>query len=100
MKKIEWKSQGSRDYMKAEVGSITLRSNIFYQKSKKRWLGSAHLEGIGRETTYHISPRYGSLRKSIDKAKEDAVRLAKEMLTDCSVALAVEMENFGLQEME
>jgi len=40
------------------------------------------------------SSRYGKHRKSIQKAKEDAVRIARELLLDYQAGVEKELANF------
>lgn len=91
MRKINWKpkrpSKNSNPYITARIGSIVLHC---YLEPKCRWFAVASIRDISGTL------RHGSIRKSLDKVKEDAVRLARELLLDYQAGLTAEMKNFDL----
>jgi len=91
MKKINWK-QHSPNYIEARVGNVVLRCFSYRNliSLKLRWKAYASI----RETSSTL--RYGPLRNSLSKAKEDAVRLARELLMDYKASLTVEMKRFDI----
>lgn len=91
MKKINWKQNCCRDNVRAQMGIIKMYCDLLYttsKKTKRRWYANVSV----REQSGTF--RYGPNRKSIAKAKEDAVRLARELLEDCRVAIEKELSNF------
>ena len=108
MKKINWKSSGSRkppectDFnpyiVSAQVGSVCLSCRLCFNDSLPRrklgWMGFVCIRGtmFGRYTT---KPKF---RQSLSKSKEDAIQLSKELLLDHQAALYIEMRNFDLEQ--
>ena len=90
MKKINWKLNSSREYARAQVGCIIMHADI--APATKRW--SADVSIQEQSGTF----REGPMRRSMAEAKEDAVRLARELLLDHYTCLKVEMTNFDLVE--
>ena len=91
MKEIKWEHSHGRDYADAKVGCIVMHANLHYTgTATKRWYADVSVQQRGG--TF----RTGPVRKSIAKAKEDAVRLAREILLDYHTSLLAEMANFGL----
>ena len=92
MKEIKWKYPHSRDYAYAQVGCIVMHANLHYTgTATKRWYANVSIQE--RSGTF----RTGPVRKSIARAKEDAVQLARELLGDYHTCLLTEMANFGLE---
>jgi hypothetical protein len=60
----------------------------------KRWMADVSVEQQ-IETL-----RLGPVRKTMAKAKEDAVQLARELLLDYYVSIKAEMANFDLDETD
>lgn len=95
MKKINWKPCQSNDSIKVVIGSVTMQCDYFYygQMAEERtWCASVSMGA--RCGTF----RYGAPRKSIDEAKDDAIRMAREMLIDYDICIKFAMANFGLIE--
>lgn len=91
MKKIYWKpkrpSKNNNPYITARIGNIVLHC---YSEPKCLWSANVSI----REMSGMF--RHGPFRKSLSKAKEDAIRLARELLLDYRAGLAVELKNFDL----
>ena len=88
MKKIKWKPKGSNKYARAEVGCVVIHINLCYTNTKfRRWYADVSLQ---KGSDFRIGPT----RKSMDKAKDDAVRLAREILLDYRTAVEKELANF------
>lgn len=91
MKKISWKPRRSNQSVRASVG--ILRLGCIFHPAKKfkpdNWYASVWVYGH-----FTDSVRCGSNRTSLLEAKEDAVRLARELLFDYQAAIDVEMKNF------
>lgn len=95
MRKIEWKPRGSGKDVTARIGCVVLHCWQYFthgKTSRRRWVADASIRELSG--TF----RYGCMRKSLAKAKEDAVRLTRELLLDYKVSLDVEMKNFDLLE--
>jgi len=94
MKKINWKPKNSKTYAKAVVGSIIMYCNMKYPYGGDRytWFADVSIQEVSHTV------RYGPLRKSINQAKEDAIKIACEMLLDYKECLKIEMANFDLVE--
>lgn len=95
MRKIKW-TPTNRDrekYAKVQIGCIVMRANVFYptQGKMKRW--RAYVSVQGRSRTLRVGP----IRKSMAKAKEDSVRIARELLLDYHTCLLAEMQNFDIE---
>jgi|GEM_PF-5413698 len=89
MKKIQWEPKGSRDSVYATVGSVKMHCYVHYtQMGIKRWYANVSI--MHRAAT----SRYGIKRKSMNKAKEDAVRMARELLLDYRAGVEKELANF------
>ena len=89
MKKINWKPKGLKAEASAYVGCIRLCCYKHYtRRAECRWYAS-----VGHTAA---NMRYGPKRCSSSKAKEDAVRLARELLLDYQAGLTAEMKNFDL----
>jgi hypothetical protein len=92
MTRIEWKSLGAYgEGMK--VGNIVLYLIKCYGRNKG-WYSDVSIREIAS------TKRYGPIRKSKTRAKEDAIRLAKELLIDYHTGIVAEMKNFDLIENE
>lgn len=90
MRKINWKPHKSRKYAGAKVGSIIMHCNIAYpiNKNNPRWYAYVYLYGIPGMSKSEINC------KSMAKAKEDAINLAKELLYDYNAAIQIEMTHW------
>lgn len=91
MKKIRWKHR--RHFATTNVGCIEMGCYARITNNRKtRWYAYVY------DRKMMFKPRTGPLRHSQKKAKEDAVRLAGEVLLDYHAGLKLEMANFGLVE--
>ncbi len=88
MKEIEWKHEPVYGGVCARIGNVLLRCRPW----KREWQGSAQ---IGYVVNYQ-QRRFGKWRKSLSRAKEEAIQLAREMLTDYTTCLDKDMKNFGI----
>lgn len=108
MKKIQWKPKRPTEYIRAEVGCVVMYISLYYtgkhgvaypcfkrhKTATKTFRWQAEVIIGQRSETLRVGPT----RKSMVKAKEDAVRLARELLLDYYVCLKAEMANFDLVE--
>lgn len=94
MRKINWQPKGSGISASTKIGCIDLCCRHFHSKSE--WRARVVINNDWRFRASSL--RYGPIRKSLSRAKEDAIRLAREMLLDYQAGLAVEMKNFDLLE--
>ncbi len=92
MNKIKWKLYRPTGDMTAQIGNVYLDC-LRYQKSNSvEYLFSPHCRaGVTIRRIAHTQ-RFGPWRKSMARAKEDAVRIARELLEDYRVAVDREME--------
>lgn len=91
MRKIDWKTSDYSDYTMAELGNVILRCQGIHTFTRKhRWRAIVR---IGANT---IGSKTGPVRHSLLKAKEDAIRLGREMLLDFHESIIIEMRSFGL----
>ena len=88
MKKIKWHSKGV-DFEEAKIGNMVLWCNRDYDSVL--WSSYVTISCISS------TMRRGPNRKSKLKAREDAIRLAKELLIDYNTSIAAEMKNFDLE---
>lgn len=87
MKKINWKTKKNGD-RKVFIGAMLLECESLGGKvSPTGWMGSVSLLRGGIKV--------GPIRKSPEKAMEDAVELGREMMEDYSVALAKISKRLG-----
>lgn len=92
MKKIKWTPNGSKNYARAHVGCIVMTANVFHPDGEmKRWRAYSSIQE--KCDTF----RSGPIRRTMDKAKEDAVQLARELLLDHHTCLLTEMQNFDIE---
>ena len=92
MKKIKWTPKGSRKYARAQVGCIVMHANLHYTgTATQRWYADVSVRELGG--TF----RTGPVRKSMARAKEDAVQLARELLLDHHICILAEMKNFDME---
>ncbi len=92
MKDIKWESSIASSGSFARVGSMVLHCYMGYTgNSNKRWWAVVYMGVKG------YRPISGPIRHSLSKSKEDAVRIARELLLDHQAGLAIEMKNFGLE---
>lgn len=105
MRKINWKPKGSNKHASARIGSISLSCHLHYpslnwlwvhtnDKRRCRWF--AVVSTSEHKGYYVAEERKGPIRHSLSKAKEDAIRLARELLLDHQAALDIEKKNFDL----
>jgi hypothetical protein len=92
MLKINWEPKGSDKYARAQVGCITMccRLQFTTDKLKYKWYADVFMKGNV------MTMRVGPIRYSLPKAKEDCIRLARELLLDYRAGLKIEMKNFDL----
>lgn len=92
MRKIVWKRE--RDCFVARVGCVYLGCWPFSVDGggHKRWRGVVSFSKIS--VPYRFSDK---MRTSEGKAKEDAIQLAREMLSDYQTCLAKELKNFDME---
>lgn len=95
MKEIIWTTITDSDVnatedLVAKVGSIRMRCWRVISRNSDiiRWRAHSGLYGRGVKS--------GPLRKCLCKAKEDAVRLARELLSDYQAGIDIELANFDL----
>ncbi len=88
MKKIKWIEQGN-NYVSAFIGCAYLRC---FRKTGNLWSSDVSIDEL------NMMMRCGPMRKSLLKAKEDAIRLACELLLDSHAVIINEMKNFDLLE--
>lgn len=93
MKKINWTPDDSKNHAWAQIGGVVMQVNRYFPivTKTKRWRADA---SIRQECGTF---RTGPIRKTMDKAKEDAVRLARELLLDHHTCLLAEMKNFDIE---
>lgn len=101
MQEIEWKPEGSLTDVHAKIGMIRLYCDFYFvdfdtessitpTSENGRW--SAHVSILDLASTL----RFGPNRRSLVKAKEDAVRIARELLLDYYTSVVGEMSRFDL----
>ncbi len=96
MKEMKWEQGGPRSTVYSSVGSITMHcfpclTGTRESKTRKCWwYAKVCVRG------QMIPTRTGPIRHSLVRAKEDAVRLARELLLDLHAGLISEMGNFDL----
>lgn len=92
MNKIKWESNKLDNDMGARVGNLILTCN--------QWTKAKTVDCRANVSICQIANtrRFGPWRKSMTKAKEDAVRIAHELLEDYQIA--IEREVKLLQGME
>jgi len=89
MNKVDWRPRRPKDYAYARIGRICMNCNSWTTLSGNYvWYASVSLNSISS------SRRQGPRRRSLAKAKSDAVRLAREMLDDYRMAIDIETKNF------
>ena len=94
MKEIKWKPEGSRKYAKAKIGQVELCCFWNgYSGPKRRWYANVYIEG-----SWITTNREGELRKSLSKAKEDTIELARDLLLDYHASILQEMKHFDITE--
>lgn len=91
MKKVNWKPNGSTQDVIANVGCMTMYVYCSGRlankdKSKYRWFAEVFI----------LSQRsqFGPMRKSMAKAKDDAVQIAHQILLDHQSCLDAELKNW------
>ncbi len=96
MKKINWitRKHGDRE---AVIGGMVLECvSRNWRSTPRDWRGSASLfKGLPNRGVLKI----GQVRKSPEKAMEDAIRLGREIMEDYSVALAKIAKRLGSNEI-
>ncbi len=91
MKRIKWEYSGCRKYVKVKIGCMDLHCSVWYEYGKKSWMATAMFPGTKEM-------RIGALCPSLAKCKEEALKVAREMLEDHYVAVLAEMANFVMGE--
>jgi len=92
MKAIKWKV--SEYSANATVGGVNLAClKHTTTRNKTRWYAIAYFRKL-----INAEMRYGPTRKTREEAKEDAIRLGREILLDTQTCLSAELENFGVEE--
>lgn len=93
MKKIEWVKSGDNN-VSAIIGCVYLRCFGYLSpiSGDKTWFADASINELS------MMMRNGPTRKSLSEAKEDAIRLARELLLDSHAVITNEMKNFDLLE--
>jgi len=92
MIKIRWKENVWTHSVTARIGCVIMDTHVLHTNAgKKLWYANASI--VGQSGTF----KTGCKRKSMAKAKEDAVRLARELLLDNHTCLLAEMKNFDLE---
>jgi len=84
MKKIKWEKHYSSYH--AIIGCIHLQVIL---ANRSEWQSRASIRQIA------FLMRRGPLRRKLQKSKEDAVRLAQELLIDCHTSIGKEMKRLG-----
>lgn len=87
--KIKWYESYDKKVHEACVGNISLMCFAQNEHNKKWYARIRNGSDIRR----------GPIRHSLDKAKEDAFNLAKNMLEDLMHGLKKEMVSFGIGDM-
>lgn len=91
MQKIVWKRD--KDCFAARVGCVHLGCWSYAEMGHKRfWKGVVSFRQRGG-TYRHANKK----RSSLAKAKEDAIQLAREMLSDYQTSLTKELKNFDME---
>ncbi len=95
MKQIKWISKDVYDDgAVAQVGSIRMQCvrtgphTASESPGRNRWYAHVHMNGV------YYSARCGPVRKSPERAKEDAVKIARELISDAQLCLADELKHF------
>lgn len=93
MKEIKWVKSGDNN-ISAIIGRVYLGCFGYLSpiSGNRTWFADASINELS------MMMRNGPTRKSLSEAKEDAVRLARELLLDGHAALVNEMKNFDLLE--
>lgn len=100
MRKINWKSEKPKEYVFARIGNVGMFCSMYYKNTKSitdpnnpgcRWQACTWIGGtpIAKD---------GPIRQSLSQTKEDAVKLARELLLDYKECLDKELKNFDLTE--
>ena len=86
---MNWEPKWPSNNYSIKIGNIVLYCNKYYPRNLRSswWVGSAFIYDI--PSSYRI----GIKRFSKDKAKEDAIRLAEELLEDYHTSIVAEMEH-------
>ncbi len=97
MRTINWQHTksftGTDMHIIAHVGNVVLRCHLAFSENSvcQEWFAGVHIGKIGCAIGC-----YGPIRKSVSKAKEDAVRLARQLLLDFQTDISAEIKNFDL----
>lgn len=92
MTEVKWESRVSPDHVHGNLGCVHLHCRMVETDTgEKRWYGHIWIYGCNT----HVSP--GPIRHSLAKAKEDCIRLSREMMLDYREGLKVELKNFDLE---
>jgi hypothetical protein len=96
LKEIEWKLYDNRKNAIARVGLISLACWGIRPRFGKQWRWRCEVTmNLG---SFRKSRRYGKYRKSIAKSKQEAEKIAKELIMDTREGLKETMNLFGLDE--
>jgi hypothetical protein len=91
-KEVKWKFYDNRKNAIARVGIMTLVCWGYRLKSTWNWKCEVTINGL------HKSRRYGTLRRSMAKSKQEAEKIAQEFVMDTREGLKETMRLFGLEE--
>ncbi len=80
MNRIRWELSGCLKYAKVMIGALDLRRNVWYEYGKKSWMATAMFLG-------NNAMRIGELCSSLAACKEEALKVAREILEDHYVAV-------------
>lgn len=92
MRKIDWKPNGSAENVLARVGCMIMhvycsgRLAKPKNKSKRRWFAEVFISSQRSQ--------FGPMRKSMDKAKDDAVQISYQILLDHQSCLDAELKKW------
>lgn len=91
MKKVNWNPAGSRRNLKATVGCVSMYCGKYYsnrKKAKPYWIATITIRK--QWGTFRIGP----IQKSMAKAQENAVQMAREMLFEYQSCVDAELKNW------
>lgn len=89
MKKLQWKKSDSGVWV-SHIGGMRLRClGCLASTHRCSWFPSVYFIGFGGAS---VSTRRGSHRYSLEKAKDDAAKMAEELLMDFYLGITKELE--------
>lgn len=91
MNVFNWKSWDDGMSCRVTIGALELRCNVWWENGKKSWMATAMFPGTK-------GLRVGALCSSMAACKEEALKVAREMLEDHYVAVKAEMANFEMEQ--